>query len=302
MKTTMKFSAMALVLAGGLFSASAQATLTGIQCNIADVKVTTISQYSGTTATSTLNTVYASPAPAIVSADCAGAYAGNDGFYPTTNLGYAGDGLLNGGVQVATGEVLFPNPPGAFTTATYPLHDLDGDGQVNDPGWIMLGKFEPLAGLWSFSPNAVGGDLSIVLSTFFTATITGDGKGTWALTPDATVAQRAEAILGKNYFDQFALVFKAGDEFAVYDFTAEQFGVAHPSADDPILNFFGTYDVSNTLRVGGRNGDKNPAGLSHISIWVRDPGATLEVPEPGMLGLLGVALFGIGLARKRMAK
>ena len=300
MKTKFQYACSVMAVAGGLFSGAAHATLTGLSCSTTDVSVTSVAQYSDTSSSAKLG----KPQEAnISSAACLGAYVGNDAFYPTTNLGYAGDGILNGGTQAKTGEILFPNPPGAFVTPTYPLHDLDGDGQVNDPGWIMLGKFEPLfeGGPFVFSPNAVGGDSSIVLSTFFSATITGAGVGTWAFTPDATVAQRASAMLGKNYFDQFALVFKAGDEFAVYDFTAAQFGVAHPSAEEPILNFFGTYDTRTTLRAGGADGCKNPAGLSHISIWVRDPGPGGSVPEPATLVLFGIAALGVAAVRKYKA-
>ena len=111
------------------------------------------------------------------------------------------------------------------------------------------------------------------------------------------MAQRAFSLLGKNYFDQFAIVFKAGNGFAVYDFTAAQFGVTHPSADEPIFQFFGTYDTSDTL-VAGQGG----AGFSHASIWARDPGGGFTVPEPGTLGLLGIALLGFGVARRRRVK
>jgi len=294
-------ASITLIVAGAFFAGSANATLTGVSCSTSDVKVTSIAQYSDTTSSATLSP--AVPVSPISSAACAGAYVGNDGFYPDANLGYAGDGLLNGGVQNGTNQVLFPNPPGAFITPTYSLNDLDHDGQVDDPGWIMLGKYELVNGKWVFSPKAVGGDTSIVLSSFFSVSFTsGTYAGNWAFTPDATVAQRAESILGKNYFDQFALVFKAGSEFAAYDFTAEQFGVPHPSADDPIYNFYGTFNTGNTL-INDNGKASNPAGLSHISIWARDPGLTPNnVPEPGSLALLGVAMFGVAFARRRSAR
>lgn len=294
-------ASIALMVAGAFFAGSANATLTGVSCGTSDVKVTSIAQYSDTTSSATLNTV--ASGLSIDSAACAGAYVGTDGFYPTTNLGYAGDGLLNGGVQTGSNQVLFPNPPGAFITPTYPLSDLDKDGQVDDPGWIMLGKYELVSGKWVFSPNAVGGDTSIVLSSFFSVNFTsGTYAGNWAFTPDATVAERAESILGKNYFDQFALVMKAGNEFAAYDFTSEQFGVAHPSAVDPIYNFYGTFNTGDTL-INDNGNASSPAGLSHISIWARDPSATPNsVPEPGTLALLGVAMFGVAFARRSPAR
>jgi len=282
-------SASILAAAGAAQSASL------LPCNVNDVKVTSVAQYSSTAAGATLHTI--ASGLSLGAADCDGAYSGNDGYYPSQNLGWQGDGLLNGGLQTSTGMTLFPG--GAFITDDYPLSDLDNDGGVDDPGWIMLGKFDPSKG--SFTPAAVGGDSSIVLSSFFTATVDSAGKGTWALTPDATVAQRTSAVLGKNYFDQFALVFKAANSFAVYDFTAAQFGVAHPSVDVPIMNWSGTYDVTGTLRTGGKDGLKNPAGLSHITVWARDPATPTSVPEPGTLALLGIAALGaLGVSRRRM--
>lgn len=109
----------------------------------------------------------------------------------------------------------------------------------------MFGKFELFVGFWFFFLNVVGGDFSIVLSIFFMVIIIGDGKGMWVLMLDVIVVQCVEVILGKNYFDQFVLVFKVGDEFVVYDFMVEQFGVVYLFVDDLILNFFGIYDVSN---------------------------------------------------------
>lgn len=286
-----------LILSASLLSIAGAAQASSLlPCNVGDVKVTSVSQYSSTSADAAL--VPLASGLSLSAADCAGVYSGNDGYYPSDNLGWQNDGLLNGGFQVSTGQVLFPG--GAFITDDYPLADLDSDGEVDDPGWIMLGKFDPSKG--TFTPSAVGGQTGIVLSSFFTATVDSAGKGTWALTPDATVAQRTSTVLGKNYFDQFALVFKAANAFAVYDFTASQFGVTHPSATTPVMNWEGTYDLTGTLRTGGKDGLKNPAGLSHITVWARDPAAATSVPEPGTLALLGVAAFGALSASRRRAR
>lgn len=293
-------AASKLLLTGGLLSVSAHASAL-VSCNTADVKITSVSRYSDTTSDATLSTI-TPPGATWNAANCAGAFSGNDGFYPSTNLGYAGDGLLNGGPQNQSGSTLFPG--GAFITPQYPLQDLNKDGQVNDPGWIMLGKFEQQTknGPWAFSPSTVGGSSAIVLGSFFTATVTGAGTGTWAFSPDATVAQRTSTLLGRNYFDQFALVFKAADSFSVYDFTPAQFGMEAPEVDDPVMNWSGTYDVSGTLRTGGKDGLKNPAGLSHISLWVRDPTQTAQtshVPEPSTLALLGLSAAALIRTRRQ---
>lgn len=295
---TTKITAVpALLLASGLLACSAHAAPLP-DCHSSDVIITRVTQFLDTTAGATTETIYDATLAGmpVGAAACAGAFRGNDGFEPTTNLGYAGDGLLNGGSQVASGRTPFPG--GAFIDASHPLQDLDGDGRADDPGWIMLGKYEN----GRFTPSAVGGDSGIVQASFFSATETGVGTGTWAFTPDATVAQRLGSAFGRNYFDAFALVFKAGNGFAAYDFTPELFGAGAPGPAEPIMNWYGSYDVSDTLRAGGKDGLKNPAGLSHITLWARDPALpqpTTEVPEPAGLGLVGIAALALLRSRRR---
>lgn len=266
------FSALAVTTALSVANYASAGT-----CATSDVYVTGVSNVTqGTTLLSNGH---------INATDCAGAFSGNDTSPLGNNLGYFQEGLLNGGT---TNKGITPFPTGAFIDPGQ-MQDLDGDGNINDPGWIMIGKYED----GGFQPEAIGGDNTIITSDFFSVTANGDGTGVWSLTPDAGVIDRAESVLGKNLLDEFVLVIKSGNAFAVYDFSAEDLGLDPAILE--VFNFTGEYDTTGTLiNKGGK-----PAAMSHISVWIRDPENSSSVPEPNTLVLIALAALGLVRLRKK---
>jgi len=275
------FSTAALAFGGIVLSAAVNAA----PCSTLDVQVTKVS-IQGTD-----KSVDLSSAPIAANA-CLGADAGNDYVgVSENNLGWLGDGWLN--------DTSVFGPYGAFLEET-DLQDLKTPGSPVDPGWIFVGKtdFKDDLSIEKFTAGSVSdGTLSY---TFSSDILQVNMDGTFTYKPPATNPQVLMDILGANkFFDQLAIVFKGGNYHAIYNFTLASFGglltpVVGTTA--PNYAFHGTWDMSKTLiNNGGR-----PAGLSHVSLWLRDPTfVTTEVALPAILLLFALGLLGLGILRRR---
>ncbi|GAB2877656.1 hypothetical protein GCM10027277_53750 [Pseudoduganella ginsengisoli] len=215
----------------------------------------------------------------------------NDG-----NLGYLGDGLLNGENNLV--------PWNTFITADQLLDLNPNTTGAIDPGWIQLGTMNGSTSAMSYS-SIGSGSTALNMSSILSFTQTKDANtgaiisGTWTLKLDANIINilHANGLFQRNNFDQLAFVVKASDKWAVYDFNF---------ARDPYLSGF---DLTQPYSLGGtwnlddfKNSNGQDQALSFLSVWARDPISGPAVPEPGVLGLLGVGLLAMTGLRRRQAK
>jgi len=280
MLESLKVMFITLIVIGFSFNSFAKKPIN--ECSVSDLQITTFQLLDGSDPVAT-------PVP-VDSTSCLGAYYGNNSEFinPIENLGYDEDGWLN-----KEGYNNWWTGPGAFVTEE-DLLDLDGDGQADDPGWVYVGKDD---GNGFKGQTSTNGDASY---DFIDDLITFDnckdkkGKvascvggeavsGNWSYTPPAMNPDELTSLLGGDFFDQVAIVFKAGNAFAMYNFSIEDLGLDPVLAGDYNYAFTGTWDISDVL--GG-------SALSNVSFWARDPiGETTEVPEPSTLLLLSAGLF-----------
>lgn len=278
-------------------------------CKLADIQITSIQKQDGSDAESV---------GPINATACYGAFDGNDDVSALgNNLGYDNQGWLNK-------ESSYWPGPGAFITNA-DLQDLQDKGLI-DPGWIFFGKygdeckeddedcvepFNPASSskdgttytytndLVSLSDckNAAGADTDCYGEDSDAV------KGEWTYKPPVTNPEELLNMLGTNkFFDQVTVVFKSGNMFALYNFNIAALGLPPVvGITDENYMFKGVWDMSSTLiNKGG-----NPAGLSHISIWGRDPVASdtpppVDVSAPMSLALVGLALLLLGVQRRQL--
>ena len=186
-------------------------------------------------------------------------------------------------------------------TACQILQPLDGqenDSVGGDPsGWIV--NVEEFFGFedWSFDGkfDDIGKNDQVDGSQYFT--FSGDeqsGSFTWA---GDSVAQDYD----------FMFVFKDGGSTNLVAYRIDMENLLARTATNGLAAQTGTYDTPFLFPpFVQQDGDVTQKDISHISVYYRENGFENGqiIPEPATLGLLGIGLFGLGMAsyrRRRLA-
>lgn len=275
--SVLALSSITIVASSGAYAAS-------ISCGEnSNVQLTGITVSSAATPNPNPNLLAGSPNRVYNSYACTG-FSGNDSELADSspNIGLRNMGLLN-----------FDSTQGSDYSYNLLIEESDlqaiGDPNVaEDPGQIYLGKQEGAEFDYS---SVLGNELDQFLSIDFDSI--GEKSGTWSVGVDFGAIPDIESFLGRASFDHLAIVLKAGPQFAIYDFNFKDIFASEYAAGN-VLDFRTEYTFSGTWQTN----DLGNKGLSHATVWARDPLPPEEVSAPGVFGLLGLSLFGIAVRRR----
>lgn len=232
-------------------------------------------------------------------------FNGNEGpYHYSTNIGQFQDGLLNGGMHKGAS---FFNGLEFIAPSELQILGPDGDLSKNDPGWIQLVNFNNNLNAPSYKTAGTGSkqiNISELLNfkmTCLSGTMDSCTAGTWQLNTFDNIIEDVKNLLGGSTFDHLAIVLKASNAFAVYDFNfnaifANEF-LKHNNrfSLNQNYNLSGTWD---TADFGVKKDGSAKHAISHMSVAARDPQDTRVVSAPTTLALFGLGL--LMLLRRRV--
>jgi len=219
----------------------------------------------------------------------------------TTNIGYLGDGLLNG--QVKNGDQYFDGSE--FITVPDDLQALKDPSQKVDPGWIHLVSFDANGAQYEYSTMGAGlvGKPILNIADLLTFSLDceigsiGDcSAGTWKLETKLDIIEQVTSLLGPAAFDHLAFSIKTANSFVVYDFNFKDIFAAEKAKGNNSLNFSTPY-----ILAGGFDNsfDLEGQGISHLNVMARDPQDLTRIPEPAPFAMFGLGVLLVLLRARR---
>ncbi|OWW19906.1 hypothetical protein AYR66_10735 [Noviherbaspirillum denitrificans] len=215
---------------------------------------------------------------------------------PDPNLGWLGDGLLNGG-YLKDGYYV---DPGFFLTDGSTFQPLKDPNLAVDPGWVMLGSKQGVGTMDGYTIQNGANTLNI--NDVLTFDLKADGTWTLLINPNIVSILDSKGLFDRSYFDQLAFVFKAGSGTAKKDDDKEGGWAIYDFNFNTLLNSFpGAFDLTVPYSFSGKwnTDDLGGKDISHYSIWARDPLETTNVPLPGTVFLMGIGLLALGFMRRK---
>lgn len=219
----------------------------------------------------------------------------------STNIGYLGDGLLNG--QVKHGDQYFDGSE--FITVPDDLQALKDPAQKVDPGWIHLVSFDAKGAQYEYSTMGAGlvGKPTLNIADLLTFSLEctsgsiGDcSAGTWRLETKLDIIEQVTRLLGPAAFDHLAFSIKTANSFVVYDFNFKDIFAAEKAKGNNSLNFSTPYILAggfdNSFDLGGQ-------GISHLNVLARDPQDLTRIPEPAPFAIFGLGVLLVLLRARR---